>query len=151
MRKLGKCIGVLGGTLLGVTAAYLAWSNRRLFFVHDITTGESAHYPELRSRVYYAEVPQVLNTAKQSLRSLPRWKLISCDTENDSIEAEAGAVTGLITDDVTIYVISLGHGQSRVTLRSRSRHNMGDFGQNALHIRELQHAMDDRLNSKAAF
>lgn len=151
MSKLGKGIGIFGGTLVGAAAIYLAWSNRRLFFVHDITTGESAHYPELRSRVYYADETQVLNAAKQSLRSLPRWKLISCDTENNSLEAEAGALMGLLTDDVTIYVISLGHGQTRVTLRARSRSNIGDFGQNALHIRELQQAMDDRLNAKAAF
>ena len=41
---------------LGVVAAYLGWTNRRLLTVHDITTGESAAYLALRSRVYYTEL-----------------------------------------------------------------------------------------------
>jgi len=74
---------------------------------------------------------------------------VTRDTENDAIEASVRV--GPFTDDVTVYVMPLDQGQTRVTLRSRSRMGAGDLGRNAAHIRELQGAMDDRLNAGAAF
>ena len=150
MSKSGRGWAIAGASLAALTAVYLAWSNRRLFTVNDITTGESTAYPEIRSRVHYAEVPHVLTAAEQALRRLPGWKLLVLDSENDAIEAEA-RVAGLFASDVTVYVVSLGHGQTRVTIRSRSRLGGGDWGRNAAHIRLLQRAMDDRLNTEAAF
>ena len=35
---------------VGLAGAYLGWTNRRLFFANDITTGENSAYPTLRSR-----------------------------------------------------------------------------------------------------
>ncbi len=140
-----------GGGLALLATGVWGWTNRRLFFVHDVTTGESAAYPQMRSRVYYAEVDRVLTVAEQAIRRLPRWHFVSRDTENDALEAEVRALLGAFTDDVTVYVMSLGHGQTRVTLRSRSRLGRGDLGQNAAHIHQLQKAMDDRLNADAAF
>jgi len=151
MGKSGKWVLIAGGSLATLAAGYFAWINRRLFSVNDVTTGESGAYPELRSRVYYADVERVLTAAEQALRRLPRWKLASRDTENDAIEAAVRTTYTPLTDDVTLYVISLGHGQTRVIIRSRSRVGGFDLGRNAAHIRELQKAMDDRLNSDAAF
>ncbi len=140
-----------GGGLGALALGSWGWANRRRLFVSDITTGESAAYPKLRSRVYYADVAQAMTAGEQALRRLPRWKLVARDAESDVLEAEVRTRIGLFTDDVTIYFFPLGHGQTRVTIRSRSRRGRGDLGQNAAHIRELQGAMDDRLNAGAAF
>lgn len=142
---------IAGGSLAAMAAGYFVWKNRRLALVSDVTTGESAAYPELRSRVYYADAAWALTAAEQALRRLPRWKLLSRDAENDALEAEVTSPFAPLAGDVTIYVISLGHGQVRVTIRARSRTGKGDLGRNAARIRELQQAMDDRLNSEAAF
>jgi len=133
----------------GLAAAYWGWSNRRLFTISDITTGESAAYPTLRSRVYYADISRAMAAAEKALTRLPGWEMLSRDAENDILEAAMSS--GLGTDDVTAYFFDLGHGQTRVTLRSRSRADFGDFGRNAAHIRQLQTAMDARLNTEAAF
>lgn len=133
----------------GAVVGYLGWANRRLFTVNDVTTGESAAYPALRSRVYYAEISRALSAAEQALSRLPGWSLESRDTENAILEASAKSLLG--TDDVTVYFFALGHGQVRVTLRSRMRRGFGDLGRNAAHIKQLQAAMDDRLNAGAAF
>ncbi len=142
---------LLVGGLAALAAGWFGWTNRRLFFIHDITTGESAAYPELRSRVYYADVNRVLNAAEQAICRLPGWTFVSRDTENDALEAEARSLLGALTDDITVYVMPLGHGQTRVTLRARARLGAGDLGRSAARIRQLQQAMDDRLNADAAF
>ncbi len=140
----------LGGlAVLGAGSAL--WANKRLFIVSDVTSGESAAYPHLRSRVYYAAPSAVLAAAQQAIRALPRWRVVFVDTENNALEAEAETLVGRFLDDVTLYAIDLGHGQTRATIRSRSRLGGGDLGQNAVHIHELQAAMDDRLTGSAAF
>lgn len=151
MSKTGTRWIMAGGGLAALTLGSWGWANRRRLFVHDVTTGESAAYPKLRSRVYYADVTTAMAAAEQALHRLPRWKMAARDAENDVLEAEVRTPVGPFTDDVTVYFFPLGHGQTRVTIRSRSRQGRGDLGQNAAHIRELQGAMDDRLNAGAAF
>lgn len=133
----------------GAAAGYWGWINRRLFLVNDVTTGESAAYPALRSRVYYAEMSRAITAAEQALSRLPGWEVVSRDAGNDILEASVKTALG--TDDVTAYFFALGHSQVRVTLRSRMRSGFGDLGRNAAHIKQLQAAMDDRLNADAAF
>jgi len=146
MNKVQRSGVWLGLTLAG---AYWGWKNQRLFVVHDVTTGESAAYPALRSRVYYAEMGRAMAAGEQAISRLPGWELISRDAENDILEASVKSALG--TDDVTVYFFALGHGQLRMTIRSRTRSEWGDFGRNAAHILQLQGAMDDRLNTDAAF
>ena len=134
----------------GLTAAYFGWTNRRLWTVSDITTGESAAYPALRSRVYYAEISRAMTAAEQAITRLPGWTLAGRDGENDILEASVRAALGG-TDDVTTYFFALGRGQVRVTIRARARAGFGDLGRNAAHIKQLQAAMDDRLKADAAF
>lgn len=135
---------------LGLAGAYAGWRNRRLFTVHDITTGESGAYPTLRSRVYHAQIGQAMTAGEMALKQLAGWEMLSQDSENDILEAAAPAWLGS-PDDVTVYFFALGHGQIRVTIRSRSRIGFGDLGRNAAHIRQLQRAMDDRLHTESAF
>jgi hypothetical protein len=151
MSKTGKAWAFAIGALTAAAVGYWGWRNRRLFTVHDITTGESAAYPELRSRVYYAEVSRALAAAEQGMRRLAGWKLMGQDTDNAILEAEANTAYSPRPDDVTVYFFPLSHGQTRVTIRARSRSGLGDLGRNAMHIRTLQTAMDDRLNVDAAF
>jgi uncharacterized protein (DUF1499 family) len=151
MGKTAKRWLIAGGITGTAVLGYVAWTNRRLFLVSDITTGESVAYPHLRSRVYYAEPAATLTAAEQAIRNMPRWRVVFVDGENDALEAEAETLVGRVLDDVTVYCIGLGHGQTRVTIRSRSRIGRGDLGQNALHILELQEAMDARLTGDAAF
>ena len=146
MSKTQRGLLWLGLTLAG---GYWGWTNRRLFIVHDVTTGESAAYPALRSRVYYAEISQAMAAGEQAISQLPGWEMVSRDAENDILEATVKSALG--TDDVTVYFFTLGHGQLRMTLRSRTRNEWGDLGRNAAHILQLQGAMDDRLNADAAF
>ncbi len=134
---------------IGAAAGVWGWVNRRRLTVNDVTTGESAAYPALRSRVYYAEMDRAMTAAQQALSCMPGWGLVSRDAENDILEASVK--TTLSSDDVTVYFFALGHSQVRVTIRSRSRNGYGDLGRNAAHIRQLQAAMDDRLNADAAF
>ena len=147
----GKLWMRVGIGLAAAAGGYAGWTHRRKIFVNDVTTGESHAYPGLISRVYYADGPQAAAAAVQALSRLPRWKLVQHDAENDVLEAEVRTRVGPFTDDVTVYFFPLGRGQTRVTIRSRSRLGRGDLGQNAHHIRELQAAMDARLNTDAAF
>ncbi|MBV9850644.1 MAG: DUF1499 domain-containing protein [Armatimonadetes bacterium] len=142
---------LMAGGLAAGLLGYVGWANRRVFTVNDITTGESAAYPELRSHVYYAEPGRVLTAAEQAVRSLPRWRVVEVDAENHALAAEVSTPVGGFTDDVTVYVTPLGGGQTCAIIRSHSRVGRGDLGQNAAHIRELQDAMDARLTTDAAF
>jgi len=68
------------GTLAIAGTGCALWANKRLFIVHDVTTGESVAYPHLRSRVYYAEPAAVLAAARQAIRTLPRMRVVFADT-----------------------------------------------------------------------
>jgi len=145
LRRLALIAGIAAGGIL----ATLAWANRRLFTVHDVTSGESADYPTLRSRVYYADTETVLSAAQQAVRHLQGWRIVHVDTDDESLEAEVQVIAGVL-DDVSVYLQPLSLGQTRVTIRSRSRQGRGDLGSNAHHIRTLQDAMDQRLMTGAA-
>src|SRR5580658_6070115 len=129
------------GITIGATLGYLAWANRRLFTVSDVTSGESPAYPTLKSRVYYAPSETVLAAAQQAVRNLTGWRVVHIDTENEGLEAEVQVIGGVL-DDVSVFVQPLTLGQTRVTIRSRSRQGRGDLGSNAHHVRTLQEAMD---------
>jgi uncharacterized protein (DUF1499 family) len=138
------------GSLAALALGWAGWANRRWFTVNDITTGESSAYPTLRSRVYYADTAQVLNAAEQAVRALPRWQVVRVEPENLALDAEVGMRPGGVMDDVTVYLTPLGGGQTRAVIRSHSRAGKGDLGRNAVHIRDLQDAMDRRLTADAA-
>ena len=138
------------GGLAALALGYAGWANRRIFTVNDITTGESSAYPELRSRVYYAEPAQVLNAAEQAIRTPAPLAGRPSGYRNNALDAEVRTPIGGYTDDVTVYLTPLGGGQTRAVIRSHSRVGKGDLGQNATHIRELQAAMDRRLTADAA-
>ena len=144
-----KCL-CFAGLASGIIGGYLLWANRRIFTVNDITTGESLAYPELLSRVYYGDSATVLQAAQTAVKRMPRWRVVHSDPKSETVEAEVETPIGHFLDDVTIYVVNLGGNRCRVTIRSRSRQGRGDFGQNSVHIRDLQDAMDLVLTRNAA-
>jgi uncharacterized protein (DUF1499 family) len=131
--------------------AYAAWSNRRLFTVSDVTSGESGDYPHLISHVYYAPIQTVLAAAEQSVRMQSGWRVVLVDEDRGVIEAEVESGFARAIDDLTVRCFDIGHSQTRVIIRSRSRMARGDLGANAQHILQLQQAMDIRLTANAAF
>jgi hypothetical protein len=136
--------------LIALILGGLLWANRRRFTVHDITTGESAAYPELRSRVYYAAPDAVLLAAEQALQTLPRWQLTHKDTPNHALDAQVHTWFANMTDDVTVYVTPMDGSQTRVIIRARTN-SKSDGGRCAIHIRQLQVAMDAQLTREATF
>lgn len=135
---------------VSVPVGLIAWHHRRLFTVNDVTTGESDEYPYLQSRVYYTDVAHAMVAADQSIRHLARWRVVHIDSDNDTLDAEVESKIAGFLDDVTVYCTHYASGQTRVIIRSHSRQGRGDLGQNADHIKELQRAMDERLNGQFA-
>ena len=147
--RKGRLVALIAGIAAGIAIGYLAWANRRLFTVNDVTSGETDAYPTLKSRVYYASTESVLAAAQQAVRNLTGWRVVHVDTDNDELIAEVQVIGGVL-DDVSVYLQPLSLGQTRVTIRSRSRQGRGDLGSNAHHVRTLQDAMDQRLMTGAA-
>ena len=114
---------------------------------HDVTTGQSADYPDLQTHDYDASPPNALAVAAAEASRLPGWKAVHRDPVRGTLDAEVRRLGSFFTDDVTVSVTPTGaNGDSaRVSIRSRSRGGGGDLGANARHIRALQAAMDGRL------
>jgi uncharacterized protein (DUF1499 family) len=130
-----------------VVLCFLGWQ-RRWLTINDVTTGETAAYPELKPRVYATDVPATQRAALEACGALPRWRVREpAPDAQGAIQAEAQTLLRF-TDDVTIRFEALAGGataRTRVVIRSRSRAGRGDMGTNARHIAELQSAMDARL------
>lgn len=136
---------MLGFAVAGVYAA-IRYVPAAGWTTSEVTTGASAAYPELQSRLYdSAPLNATLVTAAVATR-LPGWKVRRTDTHGYVVEAEAGAL-GLTMDEITVRIEPVGpKGQdSRVVIRSRTRFGPSDLGRGATHIRDLQAAMDDKL------
>lgn len=117
---------------------------RRWLTINDVTTGESAAYPELEPRWYEAAPAVAFATARAVCDDVPRVRVVREDGAARTIDAEHRTALIRFVDDVTIRVVP-DSGGSHVTIRSHSRLGRGDFGQNARTIRALQAAMDRRL------
>lgn len=144
-----KCLAACTGIVAGAAAGYLIWSNRKLFLVNDITTGENTYYPNINPRVYYASKDEILDILERIVSSLPKWRVVHMDKEECILDAEVETIGGSL-DDVTVMLEELEFDQVRVNIRSHSRQGRGDLGQNAQHIKELQSIMDSRLMTQAA-
>ena len=114
------------------------------FSQNDITTGESADYPELKPRVYPQAPDRVYEYVIQAARSLPRWSVVRRDPAARTVHVHVTTYLFGFIDDVTARVEPV-EGGSRVVIRSRSRIGKGDLGENARHIAALQRRMDEML------
>lgn len=113
--------------------------------INDVTTGETAEYPDVQPRAYRFSQDRVTAAAAESIEALERFALVSVDEEAGVVVATADTRSGRWTDDITVRVEPNGDGGSIVFVRSASRVGRGDFGQNARNIEALQEAMDANL------
>jgi uncharacterized protein (DUF1499 family) len=145
--NLSKIKKVMFGAGLFGFAAGSAWvfGNRRLFTVSDVTTGDSAAYPDLRAHVYFAGAQDATDTAGVAIRELPRWRIVITDGNAHEVHAEVESPIGGFLSDVTVTLVPLGDRHTRAIIHSKSRVGAGDLGENARNIRQLQEAMDRLL------
>ncbi len=127
--------------LVALVVAATAWPR-----LNDVETGRTPEYPELRPRDYAASEESVLKAAKQSLERLPRWSFVGAGSGPAGSELQAVHATRVFgfKDDVTVRIGRQG-GRTRVSVRSRSRVGVWDFGQNARNIKELLGELDRAL------
>jgi uncharacterized protein (DUF1499 family) len=123
-------------------------SVRRLFrglLYNDVTTGESAAYPELEPARFAKPAEAVFEQAVAVAEQMPRWRNLNVDRGERTLSCEA--VTGLFrfVDDVTVWV-SEEAGEAVVKVRSKSRVGKGDLGANAKRIRAFLAALERALS-----
>lgn len=133
---------VLAVALAGAAWAFTAWPP-----LHDVETGRTPEYPELQPRRYSASLERVVQAVREALTDLPRWELVGAGQGPGGAELRAVRTTRVwrFKDDVTVK-IRRDAGRTLVSVRSRSRVGIIDFGQNSRNIRELLIAIDGRVD-----
>lgn len=136
----GYLLLTLGGAVV-VTAVILlrAWP-----LINVVETGTTPEYPDIQPRSYRAGVSQVCDAALHAVDRMPRWTLVSNQSESGEIKAEARSLVFRFVDDVVILVIPQG-ASTVVSVRSASRIGRGDFGQNARNIRAFFEELDQQV------
>ena len=122
----------------GAIYAVVAWPH-----INDVETGRTPEYPDLQVKTYIAREEKVAKAAEEVISRLPRWTLVGAGKGpgGHSIQAVHETRVFGFKDDVTIHIERQGD-RTRVSVRSRSRTGMWDFGQNARNIRELLRELD---------
>jgi uncharacterized protein (DUF1499 family) len=138
MRHLLKQVLLLAA-IAGAVLLFTAWPR-----INDVETGKTPEYPGLSPRDYGANVESVVRGVKDVAGRLPRWEIVGLGKGPTGSEIQAVKTLPLLPFlkyDVTIRV-HREKGRSHVTVRSRSRTEAWDFGQNARNIQELLTALD---------
>ena len=125
-------LGLFWSLALSEPSMRAAW-----FTLNDVTTGETAAYPELAPQVFERPPDEVYAAVREAAASVPRWKVVRTDDAARVVDVEVRTAFGGFTDDLTARVEPEGTG-ARVVVRSRSRVGRGDLGENARHIAALQ-------------
>lgn len=107
----------------------------RRLVTHEVTTGETPAYPDLRPLDLPLVTRAAFEVALAAARSMPGWTILEADPLRGSIVAKARTSRLGFVDDVRIDVKALGDGGSRIRMRSASRVGLYDFGTNARRIR----------------
>lgn len=102
---------------------------------HDVATGESPAYPDVRPLDLSLGARAAFVAALAAARAMPGWTIVEADDTSGSIRAEARTARLGFVDDVRIGVRPLADGRSRIHVRSTSRIGIYDFGTNARRIR----------------
>jgi len=122
-------------------ALCLAWPR-----IHEVETGRTPEYPDLRPRTYAAGLDRVAAAVKAAAGGLPRWRVVGAATGARGADVQAEHAIPLIglKEDVTVRLRRQG-GRTEVGVLSRSAWFRWDFGQNARNVRELLAALDDEM------
>jgi len=121
-----------------VAALCLAWPR-----IHEVETGRTPEYPDLRPRSYAAGVDRVAAAVKTAITGFPRWRVVGAASGARGADVQAKHAMPLIglKEDVTVRVRRQG-GRTDVSVLSRSPSMPWDFGQNARNVRQLLGELD---------
>ena len=140
MKSLLKWVAgaaVIGGLVVALTT----WP-----LVHDVETGKSPEYPDVRVQEFAAGPDRVAKALERAIASLSGWEITGSGRGQASHSLQAVHTTVLqIQEEVSIRISREGE-RTRVNVRSRSRLGLPDLGQNARNIRELQAALARELS-----
>jgi uncharacterized protein (DUF1499 family) len=112
--------------------------------IADVETGQTPEYPDLKDQSYVAREDQVVQAAKETIATLPRWTFVGAGKGPGGSEIKAVATVLNFKHDVTIRVHWTG-GRTVVSVRSKSRNGPVDFGQNARNIQEFFAGLNKRV------
>jgi hypothetical protein len=129
------------GLLAAAVAAALAWPR-----VNDVETGRTAGYPDLQPRRYPAGSRAVMGAVKDAAATLSGWSFVGAGSGpgGTAVQLRRALPVVPLKYDVTVRIQD-EDGGARVSVRSRSRLEPWDLGQNARNIRDLLAALDREL------
>ena len=127
----------------GAAALCLAWPR-----IHEVETGRTPEYPDLKPRSYAAGVDRVAAAVKAAISGLPRWRVVGAASGARGADVQAEHVIPLagFKEDVTVRLRRQG-GQTEVGVLSRSAWFRWDFGQNARNVRQLLGEIDRQMEA----
>jgi Protein of unknown function (DUF1499) len=110
--------------------------------LHEVATGQTPEYPELRARDYGASLESVERAVKHLMEG-PGWEVTGEAKGPVGIDIQGVHTHRLLRlkDDVTVTLRRV-KGRTVVNVRSRSRLDAPDLGRNADNVRELLAALD---------
>jgi hypothetical protein len=134
-------LAAIGVVAAGAVAACLAWPR-----IHQVETGRTPEYPDLKPRSYAAGDDRVGAAVTAAVGRLPRWRMVGAASgaKGTDIQAEHAIPLVGLKEDITVQ-IRRQSGRTEVRVLSRSPSVPWDFGQNARNIRELLAAVDDEM------
>lgn len=129
----------------GAVAAAAAWPR-----LAAVETGRTPEYPDLQDRVYPVPPPRSAKAVEDAVRRLSGWSLVGSGAGPAGSEVRARRAGPVPLDwlgyDVVVRIRREGAG-SRVSIGSRTRFGLWDFGRNARVVRELQADVDRALGA----
>jgi hypothetical protein len=133
---------IIAGT---AAALCLAWPR-----IHQVETGRTPEYPDVKPRSYAAGDDRVAAAVKAAIGRLPRWRVVGAASgaKGTDIQAEHAIPLVGLKEDITVQVRRQS-GRTEVRVLSRSPSMPWDFGQNARNIRELLDETDRQMEPPA--
>ena len=138
-------LGVIGVVAAGAVVACLAWPR-----IHQVETGRTPEYPDVKPRSYAAADDRVAAAVKTAIGRLPRWRVVGAASgaKGTDIQAEHAIPLVGLKEDITVQVRRQS-GRSEVRVLSRSPSMPWDFGQNARNVRQLLDEVDRQMEPPA--
>ena len=122
---------------------------RKRMTVNRVITGESVEYPEIQPRIYREMDPEsVFGAVNEVMRTLPRWRIVTCDADSRVIRAEHRTRFVGFVDDITVTISPYHERKVCVHVESVTRSGGSDMGQNAQNINELFDWLDIVIEGK---
>lgn len=126
--------------VVAAIAAFVHWPP-----LNEVETGRTPEYPDLRPREY-AEAEDAVTAAARRAGEALGWRVTGSGRGRggSEVHAVAAPLPGLSEHDVDVRIRREG-GRTRVSVRSRSRAALRDFGQNARNVRAFLAELDRQL------